>query len=80
MNFGRKGCRSTRLLLASVILLLGCSIGIAAGEPIEPPMGLAEVKPTTPMPMFQLPGVNGELFNSAKLQGKVVVIRFWATW
>lgn len=67
-------------LIAIMALLLGSTIGIATGEPIEPPMGLGEVKPVAPMPMFNLPGVNGEAFDSSKLQGKVVVVRFWATW
>jgi hypothetical protein len=67
-------------LIAVIAMLLGSTIAIAAGESREPPMGLAEVKPTAPMPVFKLPGVNGEAFDSSTLQGKVVVVRFWATW
>jgi peroxiredoxin len=43
-------------------------------------MGLAEIKPATPMPAFRLPGLSGTMFDSSALQGKVVVVRFWATW
>jgi hypothetical protein len=43
-------------------------------------MGLAEVKPAMPMEAFTLPGLNGSAFDSSALQGKVVVVRFWATW
>ena len=32
------------------------------------------------MPVFELPDANGETMRSANLQGKVVVVRFWATW
>jgi peroxiredoxin len=32
------------------------------------------------MPAFELPDANGETIRSADLQGKVVVVRFWATW
>jgi peroxiredoxin len=32
------------------------------------------------MPAFELPDANGETFHSTDLQGKVVVVRFWATW
>jgi cytochrome oxidase Cu insertion factor (SCO1/SenC/PrrC family) len=80
MNLLRTVRRPARLLLASLVVLVWCSAGIATREPVEPPMGLAEVKPDTPMPTFNLPGVNGEVFDSSKLQGKVVVVRFWATW
>jgi peroxiredoxin len=43
-------------------------------------MGLAEIKPAAPMPVFHLPGLSGTTFDSSALQGKVVVVRFWATW
>jgi peroxiredoxin len=32
------------------------------------------------MPVFELPDANGETVRAADLQGKVVVVRFWATW
>jgi peroxiredoxin len=30
--------------------------------------------------MFELPDANGATIRSADLQGKVIVVRFWATW
>ncbi len=81
MRCGRKLYRSVCwLLMAGIALLLGSSAGIATAKPVAPPPGLGEVKPDTPMPTFSLPSVNGETFDSSKLQGKVVVVRFWATW
>jgi hypothetical protein len=43
-------------------------------------MGLAAVKPATPMPAFSLPGLPGSGFDASALKDKVVVMRFWATW
>jgi cytochrome oxidase Cu insertion factor (SCO1/SenC/PrrC family) len=66
-------------LIAIMALLLGSTRGIATGDPVQPPMWLEEVKPVAPMPMFTLPGIHGETFDSSTLQGKVVAVRFWAT-
>jgi hypothetical protein len=30
--------------------------------------------------MFELPDANGATIRSVDLQGKVIVVRFWATW
>jgi cytochrome oxidase Cu insertion factor (SCO1/SenC/PrrC family) len=80
MKVRQKVCRLAWLVLASVALFVGYTVGVAMGETIEPPMGLAAVKPATPMEAFTLPGLNGSAFDSSTLQGKVVVVRFWATW
>jgi cytochrome oxidase Cu insertion factor (SCO1/SenC/PrrC family) len=80
MNVRQKVYRLAWLALASFALLVGYTVGVATGETREPPMGLAEVTPATPMAAFTLPGLNGSAFDSSALQGKVVVIRFWATW
>jgi len=68
------------LALASVALFVGDRLGTATGETLDPPMGLAEVKPATPMAAFTLPSLNNSVFDSSALQSKVVVVRFWATW
>jgi cytochrome oxidase Cu insertion factor (SCO1/SenC/PrrC family) len=80
MNVRQEVYRLAWWALASVALFVGTTGGVATGETIEPPMGLAEVKPATPMAAFTLPGLNGSAFDSSALQGKVVVVRFWATW
>jgi cytochrome oxidase Cu insertion factor (SCO1/SenC/PrrC family) len=67
-------------LIAVMAFLLGSVRGVAAGDLVQPPKGLVEVKPVVPMPMFTLPGITGETFDSSTLQGKVVVLWFWATW
>ena len=68
------------LTLASMVLWAGLTVGGTEGETIEPPMGLADVKPATSMTAFTLPSLNASPFDSSALQGKVVVVRFWATW
>jgi cytochrome oxidase Cu insertion factor (SCO1/SenC/PrrC family) len=81
MSFSRKVSRPLwRFLIVGPALMLAATVGIATGQTIEPPMGLMEVKPATPMPAFTLPGVDGATFDSSTLEGKVVVVRFWATW
>jgi len=80
MKVRQRGYRLAWLALASVALCVGAMLGTATGEVREPPMGLAEVKPATPMAAFTLPRLNGSAFDSSALQGKVVVVRFWATW
>jgi cytochrome oxidase Cu insertion factor (SCO1/SenC/PrrC family) len=67
-------------LIAVMAFLLGLALGVATGDPVQPPTGFAEVKPPAPMPMFTLSGITGETFDSSTLQGKVVVMWFWATW
>ena len=80
MNVRRQDCRLAWLSLVSLVLVLGLTLGSATGEMPEPPMGLAAVKPATPMAAFSLPGLHGSQFDSSALKDKVVVVRFWATW
>ena len=80
MNVRRQVCRVIWLSLTSLVLAVGSTLGSATGEALEPPMGLAEVKPAKPIAAFTLPSLNGSAFDSSALQGKVVVVRFWATW
>ena len=52
MTIRRQDCRLAWLSLASLVLVLGLTLGTATGETPEPPMGLAAVNPATPMPAF----------------------------
>jgi cytochrome oxidase Cu insertion factor (SCO1/SenC/PrrC family) len=72
--------RPAWIFLVGLTFLGWAATGTAAGKSVEPPPGLGAVQPPTPMPKFTLPVVNGEPFDSSTLQGKVVVVRFWATW
>ena len=67
------------LLLLGGLLTLN-PLGLRAAEQPPPPEGLAAPGQPMSMPAFELPAPNGETVRSADLQGKVVVVRFWATW
>ena len=41
---------------------------------------LQPVTPPTPMPAFQIPGLNGTSGSDTDLRNKVTVSRFWASW
>ena len=69
-----------RLFLLLGILLTLSPLSLRASEQPNLPEGLTVPSPSTSMPMFALPDANGETVRSADLQGKVVVMRFWATW
>ena len=80
MNVRRQDCRLAWLSFVGLVLVFGLTLGTATGETPEPPMGLAAVKPATPMAAFSLPSLHGSEFASSLLKDKLVVVRFWATW
>jgi len=61
------------------LFMLGVIPALAADIP-TPPQSLTVVNPSSPSPTFELPHAQGTTIRSADLQGKVVVVRFWATW
>ncbi len=78
-------CRGERrvwllLTIVSLAAMLGVTGTSAKTELIDPPDGLIEASPPTPMPAFQLPTFHGGSISSSDLQGKVIVLRFWTTW
>jgi cytochrome oxidase Cu insertion factor (SCO1/SenC/PrrC family) len=68
------------LFVVSLGVMLGASGLSWADQPATPPAGLSPLSTPALMPSFNLSSVDGTRFDSAKLQGKVVVVRFWATW
>ncbi|MBI3329232.1 MAG: redoxin domain-containing protein [Nitrospinae bacterium] len=68
------------LLLAGALVAWGSLWASALAGTTTLPAGLVEASPPAPMPAFSLPDIHGGTMSSAALQGKVVVIRFWATW
>ena len=68
------------LLIA--VALMACAplwAGARSGDTALPE-GLVVVDPPVPMPAFGLEDIQGESVRSTDLQGKVAIIRFWATW
>lgn len=53
-------------VLASIVVLLGLSAGIAVAA--------------DPAPNFSLTTADGKTIELKQLQGKVVIVNFWATW
>jgi hypothetical protein len=60
-------------------LLIGLSGSIVSTPALE---AFSALPPGNqrPAPAFTLPDHHGTPMHSADLQGKVVVVRFWATW
>jgi cytochrome oxidase Cu insertion factor (SCO1/SenC/PrrC family) len=69
-----------RLCLLLGVLLTLSPLRLRAAEQPNPPEGLTTPSPSASLPTFELPDANGATIRSADLQGKVVVVRFWATW
>lgn len=66
-------------LLAVVLLVLHPMHADAADGPALP-QGLQSPDEPVTLPAFELPNPDGNMVGAAELQGKVVVVRFWATW
>ena len=66
-------------LLLGMLLTLGSLLTHATESPTLP-AGLAVPGQSMSMPVFELPDANGATVRSADLQGKVIVVRFWASW
>ena len=79
----RQQCKMRSRL--KIFLLLGLCLALSplrapAAESPTLPTGLATPEQSTSMPVFELPDPDGNPVRSADLQGKVVVVRFWASW
>jgi len=72
--------RFISLALSSLALAAAAAAPARAVSPPEPPKGLSAPPQPTPMPAFELPGIDGSKARSTDLRDKVTVIRFWATW
>jgi hypothetical protein len=57
----------------------GLSMAHAETAP-PPPSGLYVLEQPVAMPSFNLPSTHGGTLDSSVLKGKVVIVRFWASW
>lgn len=48
--------------------------------PFTGPTKLSAPPTATKLPDFEFANLNGGTLKSAEMKGKVIVIRFWATW
>ncbi|ETW96976.1 MAG: hypothetical protein ETSY1_24470 [Candidatus Entotheonella factor] len=66
--------------LVSLGLVLGGFGMVNAKADPTLPSGLSALQQPVAMPSFKLPTTTGETLDSAALAGRVVIVRFWATW
>lgn len=67
------------MAMGGVLVMTSTETVAASRQPVLPAGLTAPAQPTT-MPDFQLPQVNGTMFHTADVRGKIVLMRFWATW
>ena len=70
---------SRRRLAASLVLALLLPLA-AAAAPDFAALNVQPYDPPKPAPGFSLPDLEGRPVRLADLQGKVVLLFYWATW
>ena len=80
MKRQREGPSRLGLCLLLGFLLTLSPLPTPAADAPTLPEGLAAPAQATAMPVFELPDPASNPVRSADLQGKVVVVRFWASW
>ena len=68
-----------RIAVIGLALVL-LTIGGAGAAPDFASLQVQPYQPPKPAPAFALPGLDGKVTRLADLQGKVVLVFFWATW
>ena len=66
------------LIVATVLALHPLHVYAADGPAV--PQGVQAPSESVTLPAFELPGPEGNVVRAADLEGKVVVVRFWASW
>ena len=52
----------------------------AAESPVLPPAVMAPPQQAMKLPEFEFVNLQGGTLKSSEMKGKVIIIRFWATW
>ncbi len=70
-----------RLFLGMVLFTGGCVAGVQAEEGLFPGATVMAPPPQpTKLPEFNFANLQGGSLKSSETKGKVLIIRFWATW
>lgn len=75
----KRGLWGLLSIVSLCVILGGIKMADAQSAP-QPPKALQALEQPVAMPSFHLPTTEGGTLDSATLQGKVVIVRFWATW
>ena len=85
VRLSRKGIGAVPLILGLIVVFAGAFLlyrnrqsGLETGKTASGTAAVSSVSRTAPP--FSLPDTNGNLFDSARLAGKPVVINFFASW
>lgn len=64
-----------------MLILLACGVGAQAAEGLFPGATVMSPPPQpTRLPAFEFSNLHGGTLKSSEMKGKVLIIRFWATW
>ena len=66
-------------LIAVTVLTLH-PLNVDAADGLALPQGMQAPSESVTLPAFELPAPDGGVVRAADLEGKVVVVRFWASW
>ena len=72
--------RRRGLAVLGAAVVMGLALAAPAASPTLGALDLEPYEPPKPAPAFSLPDLAGRTWNLADLQGKVVLLYFWATW
>ena len=72
-------CKAASVLL--MVMVCAVSVGAHAAEGLFPRATVLTAPPQpTKVPEFDFVNLQGGALKSSELKGKVIIIRFWATW
>ncbi len=72
--------RLLRLTLPATFVVLATACGPSGGGSSEAALEAAAAGETIPLPDFSLKDMNGKEFTKSDVEGRVVLLNFWATW
>ena len=78
--FLNRNCVFLWLIVVAVAATACFGVAHAAEGPFPNATVMAPPPQATRMPEFEFANLNGGVLKSSEMKGKVIIIRFWATW